>query len=79
MDVHGDEGFLFVDVFDGIVFFWRGGWELEAVPVSAWSRRGERWVRESSEKEAPLLSPTEHSDDAHGWHCEYDSTDGHVA
>jgi len=28
------------------------------VPVSAWSRREERWVKESSEEEAPLLSPT---------------------
>ena len=47
---------------------------MEAVPVSAWSRREERWVRWLSSEEA-----TEHSDDAHGWHCEYDSTDGHVA
>ena len=28
------------------------------MPVSAWSRREERWVKESSEEEAPLLSPT---------------------
>ena len=49
------------------------------MPVSAWSRREERWVRESSEEAAPLLSPTEHGDDAHGWHREYDSTGGHVS